>query len=367
MPGDVTTYETPRPSPLDDLEALAEVVRTARVVAIGESAHHVREYYDLRLRLTRFLVEQCGFSVFAMESGFSEGLAVDEWVRGGPGDVADVAARHITYRMGQCAEMREHLSWMRSAGVRFSGIDVPGSATSPLPGLLRLRHLPGVDEIIQLVRAYADEEGMAAYAAYAAMPQPDRDRITALLADLTVRLETGDADDTARRELRLVVLLDQLLRGNVAARDLGMAETVLALALTEPGTKIVVGAANSHIQRVPMALPGITVPTMGHRLAERLGDAYVAIGVTAIAGVTPTRRRDPSAPGGVAVVGAELPAPREGSVEAAGAGMHDLRGRHEGPTAIRVLDGWQETDVPAAYDVVVTLPEISPAEQVSGR
>ena len=346
-----------------DFEALAAVVRDARVVAIGESAHLVREYYEIRLQLTRFLVEQCGFSVFAMESGFSEGLAVDDWVRGGPGEVGDVAARHITYRMGQCAEMRAHLEWMRSAGVRFSGIDVPGSAVSPLPGLRRLRH-PGVDEIIDLVRAYATKEGLAAYAAYAAMSQADRDRITALLTDLTVRLETGGADDTARRELRLVVLLDQVLRGNVAARDLGMAETVLALA--EPGTKVVVGAANSHIQRTPMALPGITVPTMGHRLAERLGDAYVAIGVTAVAGTTPTRRRDPSAPGGVAVTGVELPAPRAGSVEAAGPGML-LRDSFGTASSIRVLDGWQETDVPAAYDVVVTLPEISPAEQVSAH
>lgn len=348
-----------------DFEALAEVVRDARVVAVGESAHLVREYYEIRLELTRFLVERCGFSVFAMESGFSEGLAVDAWVQGGPGDVGEVAARHITYRMGQCAEMREHLEWMRSAGVRFSGIDVPGSALSPLPGLLRLRHLSGVDEIIDLVRAYANEEGLSAYAAYAAMSQADRDRTTALLADLTVRLETGGADDTARRELRLVVLLDQLLRGNVAARDLGMAETVLALA--EPGVKVVVGAANSHIQRTPMALPGITVPTMGHHLAQRLGDAYVAVAVTAVAGITPTRRRDPSAPGGVTVTGVDLPAPREGSVEAAGPGMLDVRtarGTGSGPTAIRVLDGWQETDVPAAYDVVVNLPEISPAEQV---
>jgi erythromycin esterase len=351
--------------PPDTLEPLAELVRDAKVVAVGESAHHVREYYEVRHQLTRFLVERCGFSVFAMESGFSEGLAVDAWVRGGPGDLDDLAERHITYRMGQCAEMREHLLWMRSARVRFSGIDVPGSATSPLPGLHNLRALPHVDEITALVETYAKEPGLSAYAAYAAMPQPDRDRITALLADLTVRLDTGAADRTARRELRLVVLLDQLLRGNVAARDLGMAETVLEL--VEAGAKVVVGAANGHIQRTPMALPGVTVPTMGTHLTRRLGDAYVPIALTAVAGVTPARRRDPSAPGGVAVTAVGLPAPRQDSVEAAGAGMVRLRGAGGGATVIRVLDGWQETDVAAAYDAVLTLPEISPAEQAGAR
>jgi erythromycin esterase len=74
-------------APLDDLEPLAARFRAARVVAIGESAHFVREYSLLRHRLLRFLVERCGFTVFAMESGFSEGLEVDAWVHGGPGDL----------------------------------------------------------------------------------------------------------------------------------------------------------------------------------------------------------------------------------------------------------------------------------------
>jgi erythromycin esterase-like protein len=67
---------------LDDLYGLVESLGRARVVAIGESAHCVREYYLLRHRLTRLLVERCGFTVFGMESGFSEGLDVDAWVLG---------------------------------------------------------------------------------------------------------------------------------------------------------------------------------------------------------------------------------------------------------------------------------------------
>jgi erythromycin esterase len=33
------------------------------VVGIGESAHYVREFYLLRHRLLRFLVQRCGFTV----------------------------------------------------------------------------------------------------------------------------------------------------------------------------------------------------------------------------------------------------------------------------------------------------------------
>ena len=48
-------------APLDDLEWLDEAIGDARVVAIGESAHGIREFYQLRHRLLRYLVERHGF------------------------------------------------------------------------------------------------------------------------------------------------------------------------------------------------------------------------------------------------------------------------------------------------------------------
>ncbi|MGH2599384.1 MAG: erythromycin esterase family protein, partial [Dehalococcoidia bacterium] len=59
-------------APLDDLEPLREVIGDARVVAIGESAHYVREFYLLRHRLLRFLAERRGFAVYALEAPFTE-------------------------------------------------------------------------------------------------------------------------------------------------------------------------------------------------------------------------------------------------------------------------------------------------------
>jgi erythromycin esterase len=385
---------TDPPAPLDDLEPLVEILRDARVVAIGESAHHVREYYLWRHRLLRFLAERCGFTVFAMESGFSEGLAVDDWVRGGPGDLDELAEHGITYRMGRCPEMRDLLRWMRSSPLplRFSGVDVPGSTASPLPALDSLRRylgkvdadaLPLVDRIAEYARAYAGEHTLLAYRAYAAIDGVDRDRATALLADLATRFDALAVDytaaagagayRTARHELRLACLLDQGLRGftadfahpKVAARDRGMAETVLEL--LGPDTKIVLAAHNTHIQRTPVRTPTFALSAMGHHLADRLGGQYVAMAVTAQAGRTSARRADPDAPGGVAVTSEELPPAPADSVEAAflpsaGPALVDLRTARErmsGPEKIRLSETFLDTPVLDAYDLVVSLPEIS--------
>ncbi|GAA1306205.1 erythromycin esterase family protein [Pseudonocardia xinjiangensis] len=387
-------------TPFDDLEPLAARFRAARVVAIGESAHFVREYYWLRHRLLRFLVERCGFTAFAMESGFSEGLEVDSWVRGGPGDLDTVADRGITYRMGRCPEMRAHLSWMRSASVPFAGLDVPGSAASPLPALRNIRRyvdgadpgaVPLVDELINRVEKYASESTLTALAAYTQLDRADRDAVTAGLADLAVWFDATqgtaarDAHDVVRHELRLACLLDhglrsqaaQILAGStahppVSARDRGMAESVFwLLDRFGPDAKIVIGAANNHIQRAPFTMPGFELSVAGTHLAYRLGDAYVAVAVTSTGGTTTTRRANPVAPGGVEIAGAELGPPADGSIEAVLSGLSvvDLRGargRVAGPDSIRVMDIYQPTPVLDAFDLVVNIPRVSPSAQVTG-
>ena len=386
-------------APLDDLEPLADVFGQARVVAIGESSHFVAEYYRLRHRLLRLLAERRGFTVFALESGFSEGLAVDAWVQGGPGDLRGIADESITYRMGQCAPMRMHLAWMREAGLRFAGLDVPGGTGSLLPALGHLAAfarkadpdaLETVDRICANAEKYASEHTLLAYRDYAAMEQAARDEMTALLAELGTRFDALEPEysayadyRTVRHELRLATLADQALRSyagritgqithpKVAARDRGIAETACWL-LDEygPKTKVLIGAHNSHLQRSPVVTPEFALSAAGHQLAHRLGDDYVSVAVTCVAGQAAGRRANPEAPGGAEVFAADLPPTPESSVEAQVPALHALdlrpaRGRFPGPDRIRLIDGFLKTSVVDAHDVVVNLPLATLADQLA--
>jgi hypothetical protein len=120
-----------------DLAVLRRVVGDARVVCLGESAHFVSEFYRLRDRVLRFLVRELGFSAFVLESGLPEGLAVDEWVRGGPGNLTEVARTGITYAFGRCEEMRA--SWSGCApgtlpaDTRWASTAWTSPAGAPIP------------------------------------------------------------------------------------------------------------------------------------------------------------------------------------------------------------------------------------------
>ncbi|SNS11072.1 erythromycin esterase family protein [Actinoplanes regularis] len=393
---------------LDDLEPLRALIGDARIVGIGESAHNVREYQQVRHRLVRFLVERMGFSIVALESGFSEGLAVDRWVRGGDGDEREVAEQGLTYRFGRTAETQRLLAWLREhnrlgGDVRFAGLDLPADLGSLAPAVEGVsRYLDGVDpgaaQFLEQIRTYAkgwaSPHTMAAFAAYRETPAADRDALTVLLSELAARVDAlrpiyarrGAAAGfaTARHELRLAVLLDQMLRAQLAAvngsgahatvnvRDTAMAETVRHLSREAPaGSRMVISAANTHLQRIPISLGGtFEVSVLGSHLAVEQGAGYLSIAVTSIGGRTPTRRPAPGTETGVEVLTVDLAPPAPGSVEALlapGEGhvspritdLRPMRGDPGGPQRFRNLDSYIELPVADAFDLALVVPELA--------
>lgn len=278
-----------------DLDTIRDLVGDARVVAIGEGAHNITEFHEITDQLFRFLVDELGFTAFAMESGFAEGLTVDDWVHGGPGSVADVAREGITYRFGECEPIRRQLSWMRdrNAGgaprVSYYGIDLPGSSASPGPAvracLARLPARPGDRQLLEL----AELGGRAtATVRYAAMPPAERERLRAGIAELADR--AADDPIAARCALSLRALVEELDDRDAGRdpREEFMADTVRWILDREP--RIVISAHNAHVQRSPY----FDRPTIGGLLAPSLGDHLVVIGTTYGAG--PQVRLTPRSP-----------------------------------------------------------------------
>ena len=251
------------------------LVGDARVVAIGEAAHNVTELYELKDQLLRLLVEEFGFTAFVTESGFAEGLGVDEWIRGGPGTVEQIARDGITYHFGECVPMRRQLQWMRERGVRFYGMDLPGSSTSPGPAvracLTRVAPRPGDAELA----ASADLGGRSEAAVrWERMPVADRIRLLDGVEGLAVRAdESGDAV-AARCAASLRAFVAELSApvDGPYPREAFMADTVSWVAAREP--RIVVSAHNGHLRRTDDPAR----PTVGDRLAAAFGPGLVTIG-----------------------------------------------------------------------------------------
>ncbi|MGH8930447.1 MAG: erythromycin esterase family protein [Egibacteraceae bacterium] len=291
--------------PLDDLEDLAPLagmVGDARIVALGENAHFVHEFYLARHRIVRVLVERLGFRAFGLESGLVEGFTVDDWVHGGEGDLDTVLTSGCTNFMGSSKEFGDQLAWMRahnqaarsgSRTVGYFGFDSTHDLIAAL-GLL-IAYLDRVDPDLagfcrQELAPVAEQWDARVSAGwhfglierYQAMEAAVRDRWSLLLADLELVLADRSLDyiawssprEFARAQWRArsIRQFASMYRNmpptayfgpvpNMTtsrnARDVFMLENIEGV-LRElgPDARIVLAAHNSHIARYPLAMKG---------------------------------------------------------------------------------------------------------------
>ncbi|WIV57504.1 erythromycin esterase family protein [Amycolatopsis nalaikhensis] len=357
---------------------IAELIGDAEVVAIGENNHHIREFSALRDRLLRHLVAERGFTVLGFEGGFPEGHRVDAWLRGGPGDVADVARDGFTFGLGDSAEVRGMLTWLRERGdVRFYGLDVPSSAGSPVPALEAVRecalrvdpaNVSLVDTALAAVEPYASVSSAVAPARYKEMSVEARDAATTALTVLKGHVEALGYGDVAAHHaagaLRVDLYLrelDALMAGRApepqsSSRDTYMAATVRLLRRLHPGEKIVLMLHNGHLQRVPFSpMPGMTAPSAGTHLAAELGEKYFALALTAVSGTTTGLVPDEAGRLGFRMFEQKLEEPAEGSVEALLADRAPCVVARPAASSIRHAHMAVPVDVAAAFDAVVCL------------
>jgi protein-L-isoaspartate(D-aspartate) O-methyltransferase len=105
-----------------DLAPLLRRVGSARVVLIGEATHGTSEFYRLRARITRELIEHGGFAFVAIEGDWPDAARVDHYVRHAeqPPSVWTAFARFPVW-MWRNRETREFVDWLhaRNGSLKF--------------------------------------------------------------------------------------------------------------------------------------------------------------------------------------------------------------------------------------------------------
>lgn len=65
-----------------NLDGLLERIGDSRVVLLGEATHGTREFYDMRARITRELIEKKGFTIIAVEADWPDASRINHFIRG---------------------------------------------------------------------------------------------------------------------------------------------------------------------------------------------------------------------------------------------------------------------------------------------
>jgi len=115
----------------DDLLPLKEIIKDARIVALGEATHGTHEFFQMKHRLIEFLVSEMGFTIFAMEDNFAEAELINEYVQTCEGNPEYLLTGYFD-GIWQTQEVVDLLHWMCEynqmpnieSKVTFAGFDM---------------------------------------------------------------------------------------------------------------------------------------------------------------------------------------------------------------------------------------------------
>jgi protein-L-isoaspartate(D-aspartate) O-methyltransferase len=122
-----------------DLDPLLARIGDARIVLLGEATHGTSEFYAMRARITRELIQRKGFGIVAVEGDWPDAARIDHYVRQRdvPAAEWEAFARFPTW-MWRNREFRAFVDWLAEHNlgleperrVRFAGLDLYGLHSS---------------------------------------------------------------------------------------------------------------------------------------------------------------------------------------------------------------------------------------------
>lgn len=258
-----------------DLEPLLDRIGDSRVVCIGEASHGTSEFYEMRARITRELIQKKGFNIIGVEADWPDAARIDRFVRhrAQPEGREKAFTRFPTW-MWRNREVERFVEWLREWNKAVSDID----RRAGFFGLDLYSLGTSVSAVIHYLDSVDPEAAAAARARYgcftpyqeqpaaygrAALIDPSvqcRDEAVAIVREmLERRLDYAERDGErfwdAVHNARLVADAERYYRlmhlGSVESwnmRDRHMFETLDALMTWDgPNAKAVVWAHNSHL------------------------------------------------------------------------------------------------------------------------
>lgn len=109
--------------PDDTLEVL-RYLGDAKIVGLGEATHGTKEFFELKHRIFRYLVEHHGFNVFAFECDMGESYYVNKFVTQGIGDIDEIMKNIMLFWTWRTKEVKELLLWIRDYNIDKSEEDL---------------------------------------------------------------------------------------------------------------------------------------------------------------------------------------------------------------------------------------------------
>lgn len=280
--------------PIDDnsdLMPLKKIIGNRQIVALGEGTHGTSEFFKMKHRITKFLAEEMGFTVFAIEANMPEARAVNRYVLTGEGDPKKALAG-MYFWTWNTREVLDMIEWMREFNasgkghIEFYGFDMQFTEIA-LDNVTKFvekadkNFLESLDGYYADVKAGREELKESRYQKRDKSPkwrESAQKVFEYLQANREKYIKTADpleVDWIIQDALVIVQAAEVNLREKgMRSRDRSMADNLDWILKHKPkGTKIVTWAHNGHVSKSSKYYK-----SMGYYLDQRHGDDHIVLG-----------------------------------------------------------------------------------------
>ncbi len=267
LKNNVDTFQTASPVENDDdLSFLKEMVGDAKIVSLGEGTHGTHEFFTMKHRIIKYLVEKMGFTVFAIEANMPEARNVNNYVLNGFGNPKDVLAG-LYFWTWNTQEVLNMLKWMREYNVsqkekiEFWGFDMqfPNVAIQNTLNFLQkydTAYYETAKEKYQQIIAFNDEvrkmksnPGSILYEPYLSYAEEVYNHLLENTGKYN-SIISNDSTEWYIQNSRIIVQSLEARMQKQQSRDESMAINIQWIINHMPtGTKIILWAHNGHVSK----------------------------------------------------------------------------------------------------------------------
>jgi erythromycin esterase len=279
--------------------AFLDSLGSAKIVGLGEATHGTREFFQMKHRLFRYLVENRQHRAFGFEADFAESLYFDNYVCSGEGNLTELMRTKMIFWTWKTEEVKDLLEWMRTYNsgrsegdqIHYLGFDC--QFTTHHLDFIQAYLLAADPDFWQTAAPLLEQVEGLGNDDYQNMEPETFANLKTQLEELEFLFEAQKdtlVDHSSLREYRLNRQLLRTFRqafivryayygndnSNTNWRDLFMAENARWIAdFMGQGSKITLWAHNGHLANDSRyGFSG----SMGYHLRQELGDLYRVVG-----------------------------------------------------------------------------------------
>ena len=265
----------------------------AKIFGFGETTHQGKEFFDIKAKFFKYLVENRGIKVFIIEDSYTSEAGINEWISGGKGN-AETIANNFSIGFWYCKEVVNLLEWMRNYNlnktkdeqIRFYGMDIQDvkKINQEIQNLVKKYNIPISEELLLVVDNCVEKEvKYAGKTDWADIQIPKLNKIESILFDLRkgIKNENIDEFNSAIRALNYLSKYTYYVQNHHSQdRDLLMFENAKWIVENKSKNgKAFIWAHNEHINNKKAGNYSVrNIYNLGRHLKEYYKNDYYSVG-----------------------------------------------------------------------------------------